>query len=225
MKLTIVLSYLEKLNNNNNREWFNENKSLYVGAKEEFELFINKLIPQIKSFDNSITALTAKDCVFRIYRDVRFSKNKEPYKIHFGAYIAPSGRKSKYGGYYIHIEPNNNSFVACGVHSPESTILKEIRYEIYNNADKFKQILDTPSFKKIFPKIYGEKLKTAPKGFPKDFKNIDLLNHKSYAVVHKLSNTFVKDEKNLIKRTIDICKIAYPLNLFLNKVIANTEQI
>jgi len=219
----MVLSYLEKLKKNNNREWFNENKSLYIGAKEEFELFINNLILQIKRFDNSIGVVTAKDCVFRIYRDVRFSKNKVPYKTHFGAYIAANGRKSTMGGYYIHIEPDNNSFIACGIHSPKPIILKEIRYEIYDNANNFKQILNKPDFKKIFPVIYGEKLKIAPKGFPKDFEDIYLLNYKNYAVVHKLSNDFIKNENNLIENFINLLKIGYPLNNFLNKVIENVE--
>ena len=223
MELVMVLAYLKDLKKNNNREWFNKNKSRYIGAKEEFELFINNLIPQIKSFDNSIGVVTAKDCIFRIYRDVRFSKNKAPYKTHMAAYIAANGRKSKFGGYYIHIEPDNKSFIACGVHSPEALVLKEIRYEIYDKTEEFKQILNKTDFNKIFPKIYGEKLKTAPKGFPKDFEDIELLNYKSYAVVNKLNNDFIKNENNLIQNLINLYKIGYPLNAFLNRVIESVE--
>ena len=223
MELVIVLAYLENLKKNNNRDWFNENKGKYISAKEEFDLFINNLIPQIRLIDDSIGVITAKDCVFRIYKDVRFSKNKDPYKTHMGAYIALNGRKSKFGGYYIHIEPNNNSFIAGGVHSPEANILKEIRLEILENTEEFKKILNNPEFKKVFPEIYGEKLNTAPKGFSKDFKDIDLLNHKSFAVVHKLDNNIIRNGNNLIESLSDLYKIAYPLNAFLNKVIENID--
>ena len=223
MELVMVLAYLEKLKKNNNRDWFNDNKSKYIAAKEEFELFINNLIPEIKLIDNSIGIITAKDCVFRIYKDVRFSKNKDPYKTHMGAYIALNGRKSKFGGYYIHIEPDNNSFIAGGVHSPEPAVLKEIRLEILENTEEFKQVFNNPEFKKIFPEIYGEKLKTAPKGFPKDFKDISLLNHKSFAVVHKLDNDFLKKETDLIKSISKLFRIAFPFNSFLNRVIENID--
>lgn len=220
----MVLAYLEDLKKNNNRDWFNTNKSRYVAAKEEFELFVNNLIPEIREIDNSIGVVTAKDCVFRIYRDVRFSTNKEPYKTNMGAYISRDGKKGKFAGYYIHIEPDNNSFIAAGIHMPDADTLKEIRIEIMENTDEMKKIINDSKFKNIFPEIYGEKLKTAPKGFPKEFKDIELLKFKSYAIVHKLDDKFVKNETNLKDSLIDLYKIAHPFNTFINRVIENISE-
>jgi uncharacterized protein (TIGR02453 family) len=176
-----IINFLNELKANNNREWFNENKKVYESAKNQFEDFVNLLIMKIKEFDSSIDVTSAKDCTFRIYRDVRFSKNKEPYKTNMGAYIAKGGRKSEFAGYYIHLEPGA-SFAGGGIYMPQAKVLKAIREDIYNDAETFKNIIYDTEFKTMFPELYGEKLKTAPKGFPKDFPDIDLLNFKSYTV-------------------------------------------
>ncbi|MDF1551350.1 MAG: DUF2461 domain-containing protein [Bacteroidales bacterium] len=215
-----ILSFLEKLSENNNREWFNEHKAEYTQLKNEFENFIQQLIPKVNEIDPSIGLLEAKDCVFRIYRDVRFSKNKAPYKNHFGAYISNSGRKSKFAGYYLHIQPGE-SFIAAGAYSPEPEILKEIRFEILDNLKSFKSIIDTNEFKKYFNGIIGESLKTAPKGFPKDFEGLELIKFKSFEVIHSLENKALQlpdNEEYILK----VMGIAQPYNNFFNKVIAHT---
>ena len=210
-----IISYLKALKQNNTRDWFNANKELYNAAKDKFESYVNILIPLIKEFDETINVNSAKECMFRIYRDVRFSKNKEPYKTNFGAYIAKDGRKSKHAGYYIHVEPNA-SFAGGGIYMPQAKELKAIRDAIFNNPEELKEIINNKKFKEIFPEIYGEKLKTAPRGFPKDFKDIELLRHKSYAVVH-----YLEDEKLLSSEVfgniIDIFKIQHSFNKYLNK--------
>ncbi len=216
-----LINFLNNLKENNNRDWFNDNKKEFVELKEQFEAFINQLIPKIQQLDGFSGSLSAKDCIFRIYRDVRFSKNKLPYKTHFGAYLAPGGRKSPFAGYYVHIEPSG-SFAGGGVYHPEPAILKEIRYEIMDRTDEFKDIISAREFKKVFPEIYGEKLKTSPKGFPKDFKDIDLLRFKSYALVHSINDKTIKstDFENYL---LNLFKTAKPFNAFFNKLITEIQ--
>lgn len=212
-----LFNYLKRLSENNNREWFNENKAEFNELKVEFENYIQFLIPKIYEIDPSVGNIEAKNCIFRIYRDVRFSKNKAPYKTHFGAYIASGGRKSRTCGYYIHIEPNE-MFIAAGAYAPEPNILKEIRYEIMDHPDEFKKILNNKSFTKYFSGIVGEKLKTIPKGFPKDFEDIELLRYKSFEVFHPIGKEKVLSN-NIDKYILDIVAASVPYNQFFNKVI------
>ena len=212
-----ILNFLTDLKANNNREWFNENKSKYEEAKKQFEDFVNILIMKIKEFDKSIDVNAAKECTFRIYRDVRFSKNKEPYKPNFGAYIAKGGRKSEYAGYYIHLE-TGASFAGGGVYCPQPKVLKAVRDDIYTDSGTIKGIINDSSFKKVFPEMYGEKLKTAPRGFPKDFADIHLLNFKSYTVVKDLSDKDITAD-NFLDNVLSIFKTQKPFNDYLNGAI------
>lgn len=212
-----ILGFLKDLKVNNNRDWFKINEMRYQLAKNEFEDFIEEVIPALKKIDKEIDVLYAKECVFRIFKDVRFSKDKNPYKTNFGAFIAKGGRKSKYAGYYIHLEPGK-SFIGGGIYMPEAPELKAIREKIYNNAGQFKKIINSHSFKKYFREIYGEKLKTAPKGFPKDFGDIDLLKFKHYAVTSEVKDSFW-NSKNLLPGLSEIFKAQLPFNQFLNSAI------
>ncbi|RLD80101.1 MAG: DUF2461 domain-containing protein [Bacteroidetes bacterium] len=217
MEFERLLRFLTQLHKNNNRDWFNDNKKEFTELKEQFETFINQLIPKVNQIDGVVNSISAKDCIFRIYRDVRFSKNKAPYKTHFGAYIASGGRKSPFAGYYVHIEPGG-SFAGGGVYHPEPAILKELRYEIMDRTDEFKNIISSSEFKKVFPEIYGEKLKTVPKGFPKDFKDIELLRFKSYALTHLIDDEMATSE-GFEDYLLKLYKTARPFNSFFNKVI------
>jgi uncharacterized protein (TIGR02453 family) len=217
MNFKSIFKFLIDLKLNNNKTWFKENYERYQNAKMEFEEFVDMLIPKVKQFDNEIDVISSKECVFRIYRDVRFSKSKEPYKTNFGAFIAKGGRKSPYAGYYVHIEPDK-SFIGGGIYMPPPDILKLLRTEIFKNAEKFKNIINDAIFKKYFNEIYGDKLKSAPKGFPNDFSDIDLLKYKDYTVIHNTKNSFWTSEK-LLNNVIDIFKIQYPFNRFLNVAI------
>ena len=217
MDLKTSMNFLIQLRKNNNRDWFKKNKALYVEAKKQFDQFIEILILVIKDIDSETDVTSAKECTFRIFRDVRFSKNKSPYKTNFGAYIAKGGRKSPFAGFYVHLEPNE-SFIAAGVYMPEAKNLKAIRTEIYENTNDYKEIINNKTFKKYFDGIFGEKLKLAPKGFPKDFTDIDLLKNKHYAVAYKVDNDFWTSEK-LIEELTKIFKIQFPFNEFINKAI------
>lgn len=213
-----ILDFLTKLKVNNNRDWFNENKKLYEEAKSDFESLVNRLIPAIFDFDPTIGSIAAKQCIFRIFRDVRFSKDKSPYKTNMGGFIARGGRKGGFAGYYLHIDPEQ-SFIAGGMHMPDPENLKKVRQEILYNIDDFKSIINKPSFKKTFGKIEGEQLKRPPKDFPADFPDIDLLKFKSYTVMHSVDqNTLLKDDVE--KYIIKIFKEMYGLNQFLNKAVS-----
>ena len=212
-----IYQYLLDLRENNNRDWFHANKAQYNQAKKDFELFTELSIQQTKSIDPSVAGLNAKDCIFRIFRDVRFSNDKRPYKTNFGAFIAPSGRKSRYGGYYIHIEPEQ-CFLGGGCYMPESKTLKAIREEIYHHPQEFKAIVENPKFVSHYPELYGEKLKTAPRGYPKDFAHIDLLNYKHYAVSKSISDEVVNSDKFPLAIQ-DAFEALYPLNRFLNDIV------
>jgi uncharacterized protein (TIGR02453 family) len=214
-----LFEFLQNLSENNNREWFNANKTQYLIHQRSFEGFIQKTIPLIAEIDPGIGQIQAKDCIFRIYRDVRFSLNKEPYKTHFGAYISKNGRKSQMSGYYLHFQPGQ-SFFAAGAYQPQPNVLKEIRYEILENFDVFYSITQKPDFVRFFSGIEGEKLKTAPKDFPKAFPHIELLKYKSFEIIHKMADEVIYSntiEQHLLK----LVKAAKPYNMFFNSVISH----
>jgi uncharacterized protein (TIGR02453 family) len=180
-----TLDFLRDLAQNNNREWFAANKPRYEKAKKNFELFAQDLLTHLQSIDSSLASIELKQCLYRIYRDVRFSKNKDPYKTHFGVYIAKNGgRNSLFAGYYFHLDPNE-SFFGGGIYMPQPEYLKMLRKEIYYQIEEFKGILNEPKFKKFYTGIDPiDTLKKAPVGFPKDFPEIDLLKNKHYFASH-----------------------------------------
>lgn len=212
-----IYQYLLNLRENNNRDWFHANKDQYNQAKKDFEQFIELSIEQIKIIDPSVAGNNPKDCIFRIFRDVRFSNDKRPYKTNFGAFIARGGRKSKYGGYYIHIEPEE-CFLGGGCYMPESKTLKAIREEIFHHPEEFKNIIEIPNFINHYPELYGDKLKTAPRGYAKDFEHIKLLNYKHYAVSKSISDEIVNSDKFPIAIQ-EAFEALHPLNQFLNDII------
>lgn len=214
----MVLEFLAQLESNNNREWFNANKKLYESAKEEVECVVNSIIPAIAKFDDTVKLVQAKDCMFRIFRDVRFSKDKSPYKINMGAWISRVGRKSSGPGYYIHFQPGG-SFLAAGVYMPEPDQLKKIRKEIYYNVTEFLSILHEKNFKKYCSGIDEmDMAKLAPKDFPKDFPEIDLLKHRHYTVSYPIRDEMVNSEHFTELAGIAF-KAMHPLNAFLKRAL------
>ncbi|HPE55923.1 MAG TPA: DUF2461 domain-containing protein [Bacteroidales bacterium] len=210
-----VLTYLKSLKANNDRDWFHANKPQYDKAKKEFEALVNRLIPEINKFDPNIGTITAKDCVFRIFRDIRFSPDKTPYKTHFGAYIAKGGRKSMYAGYYLHIDAEE-SFAAGGLHMPPAENLKKVRQEIMYNIEEFKKIILSDQFKSTFGTFMDDKLTRPPKDFPADFADIELLKYKGFTVVNNLSEKDLLGDKGMDK-ILSAFKTLKPLNDFLNR--------
>lgn len=210
-----IYTFLADLCVHNNREWFDVNRDRYKIAKDKFEDIIEYLISEVAKFDSSVSDLTHKDCIFRIFRDTRFSNDKTPYKTNFGGYIVPGGKKCAQAGYYIHIEPDN-SFVAGGIYMPPSSELLAIRQAIFSNISEFKSIIEEPEFYKTFGELQGEVLKSIPRGFAKDFPYADLLKFKSYNVWVKKSDDDILNP-NFLTEVIDLFKQMKAFNDFLNK--------
>ena len=211
-----TLQFLRNLEKNNNREWFNENKTLYQEAQQDVISFVEKLIEEMADFDEEMGKLEAKKSVFRIYRDTRFSKDKTPYKTNFGAGLG-MGKGNKISGYYLHIEPGK-SFLAGGVYKPEPSVLKTIRQEISAFGDEFLEILERDEFRNYFRGLSVEdKLKKVPQGFEKDDKMAEFLKLKHYIVTHPVSDEQLLNE-NAAKEFAKIYKAMKPLNDFLNAI-------
>lgn len=212
-----VLNFLSELKENNNKEWFDQNRNRYDTSRKKVLFLTEMVIHEIVKFDPEIGIPDPKNCVFRIFRDVRFATDKTPYKTNMGSYIAPGGRKSIHAGYYIHIEPGG-SFVGGGSYCPPAETLKAIRTEIFDNPEDFKRLIRNEWFLKVYPEMYDDKLKTAPKGFPKDFPEIDLLKYKSFAFTSKLDDAVVTSDAYLGK-IVDALKELSPVNRFLNTAL------
>lgn len=214
-----ILAYLRDLKDNNNREWFNAHKERYTELKDKFEGLVAGLIDEVAIFDAEVKGLAVKDCVYRIYRDVRFSPNKEPYKTHFGAYIcAPNGRKSPRCGYYVHIEPGNCLF-GGGCYCPEPALLKRLRKDIYDNVEEFTSILREPVFLAEFKEIDPtDKLKKVPAPFPADFPEADLLKYKHYDVASVKPDAWFEQE-GFVKEAARVLQKLSGFNRFLNYTI------
>lgn len=219
--LTPTFHFLIDLKFNNNRNWFHDHKETYENAKLNYENVVNEVLEKLKKIDPSIDVTSGKDCMYRIYRDARFTKGKEPYKNNFGALIAKGGRKSIFAGYYMHFEPDN-SFIGGGLYKPEATVLKSIRTKIMEQPKTYKAIINDPTFKKYFSEIKGDKLKMAPKGFSKDFEDIDLLKNKDFIASTKIDNEFWLD-KNVANNIVEIFKILYKFNAFFNNCISEIK--
>lgn len=220
MNNELILKFLKDIAKNNNREWFEKNKPKYLEAKQSFEDFLEAAHKEMVKFDESLGGLNPRKMGFRIYRDVRFSKDKRPYKVNMGAGFSPNGKMEQEPGYYLHLEPNNKSFVAGGIYMPNPENLAKIRQEIDYNADKLLKIFKDKKFKKYFSELDDfDKLKTTPKGYPKDHEHIKLLQHKSFIVSKAFTDTQVKDKK-FVKDVAGVCKAIKMLNDYLNEAIA-----
>jgi uncharacterized protein (TIGR02453 family) len=212
-----VLNFLSELKENNNKEWFDQNRDRYQENRKKVLFLTELIIHEIAKFDPETGIQDPKDCVFRIFRDVRFSPDKTPYKTNMGSFIVKGGKKSSCAGYYLHIEPGA-SFVGGGSYCPPSDVLKAFRTEIFDNAEEFKQLIHSESFRKVYPEMYDDKLKTAPKGFPKDFADIDLLKYKSYVFGSTLDDSVVASDA-FVGKVVVAMRELYPVNHFLNTAL------
>lgn len=210
-----TLQFLKNLSQNNNREWFTENKNIYIDAQKNVQLFVENLIDEMATFDEEMLKIDAKKSLFRIYRDVRFSKDKSPYKTNFGAGLG-LGKGKKITGYYLHIEPGK-SFLAGGVYQPESSVLKKIRQEISSYSKEFLALLEQKEFRNNFRGLSVEnKLKRVPNDFEKDHPMAEFLKLKNFIVTHPISDEALMD-KNAVKNFSKIFKSIKPLNDFLER--------
>lgn len=220
--LSNSLQFLKNLKENNTREWFADNRKSYEEARDSFAEFVSKLIVDVRVFDPSIGAIEHKDCIFRIFRDVRFSANKDPYKINMGAYIAKGGRKRGFAGYYFHLEPEN-SFISGGIYMAPTDVMRRIREDIDLYPEKFLAIVNDKKFNKTFQSLGDEKMKRIPSGFSDHSPVAEYLKLKHITPHCSVSDSDVTDY-GILERTIDAFKTMKPLVLFLNRSIDGMQE-
>ena len=214
-----ILSFLKELAANNHKEWMDENRKRYTGVREEFIAVIDQLLLELKKYDPALLPITAKECIFRINRDVRFSKDKSPYKINMSAFISPEGKKTMGPGYYLHLQPEE-SFLAGGIYMPPNDVLKKIRQEIDYNPEPFAAFLADKKVKEIYGSISGESLVRPPKGYSDDHPQIDLLKMKSFIIQHPLSDKEVL-APNFISKVADYFSLMLPMHQYLRLAMEN----
>jgi uncharacterized protein (TIGR02453 family) len=209
-----TIQFLKDLSKNNNRDWFTDNKNQYLDAQNDVITFVEKLIQGIGNFDESILKIDAKKSLFRIYRDVRFSHDKSPYKTNFGASLG-IGKGSQKAGYYLHIEPGK-SFIAAGIYMPDAPTLKKVRTEISENGKEFLKIVNNAKFKKEFGDLDSESaLKKIPQGFDKEDPMAEYLKLKNFVVIKKISDKELLEVK-AAENLVSLFKEAKPFNDFIN---------
>ncbi len=213
-----TVQFLKSLHKNNNREWFLKNKQNYDAAKENFLVFVDEILKGIQKFDPTLNELVPKQCVFRINRDVRFSKNKQPYKNNFGASFSKGAKKINAAGYYFHLEPGA-SFIGGGLWMPEAPDLQKLRQEIDYSFKEFKSILGNEKFKNTFGSLTTEaKLSRPPKGYDIDNPAIEFLKLKSFTAIVPIADKDIFNE-NMVKQSLTVFKTLSPLVQFLNRAI------
>ena len=179
-----MLDFLTALRVNNDRQWFGVHKEEYNDIRRQCLEEVGVLIAEIERFDPHLAGVAPEQCVYRIYRDIRFSADKSPYKTHFGVVLGHGGKKCKEAAYYLHIDPDGCAFFS-GVWFPEMPVLRFLRRNIYDNLDEFLEIIDSPAFKSEYPGLIGESLKTLPKGYPKDCPRPEIFKMKEFLVQKK----------------------------------------
>lgn len=213
-----TFKFLADLKKNNNREWFAEHKHEYDAAKENVVALVEEVLKHLSKTIPAFKEVNAAKSVMRIYRDVRFSKNKDPYKLNFGIPLSTKTKGVDGPGFYLHIQPGE-SFIGGGYWMPQAEALKMIRQEIDYNADEFKKIIGAKVFKKYYESLSEEdKLKTAPKDYPKDHPEIELLKLKSFTAFHALTDVELQ-EKAVSKKIADAIIALQPLISFLESAV------
>lgn len=214
------IRFLKELNNNNQKEWFDRNRSKYESTRLDLEAFTGDLIKKITKFDESVAHIVVRECLFRINRDVRFSKDKSPYKNHMAMYISKGGKKAINPGYYFHLEPGK-SYVAGGLWMPMAPELKKVRQEIDYNWDGFKKIFSNSKFKTAFGDFNRSEdvlLSRPPKGYEASNSAIEYLKLKSWIVSAKISDTELVS-RGLSKKVSAYFETMHPLVKFFNQAL------
>ena len=218
------LQFLEDLKANNNRDWFQDNKKRYELFKKEYHQLVASFLDVMKPLDPSLEMLEVKNCTFRINRDIRFSKDKSPYKGHLGVWLSSGAKGANRSGYYVHIE-KGASFIAGGFYSPEAEELRKLRKEIAFFYDDLEEIVNEKDFKNIFGSLEvteSNSLKNAPKDYEKDHPAIGFLKLKSFTASHPFDYKEVL-QKDFVSKTSRKLIALKPLNDFLNRALTDSE--
>jgi uncharacterized protein (TIGR02453 family) len=219
MKSSVInkesFDFLKNLSKNNNRDWFNKHKELYIQSHQNIIAFADALLAEMNKHDK-IAAATGKESLFRIYKDVRFSKDKTPYNCRWSGGFNRATKKLR-GGYYFHLEPGK-SFLGGGFWRPEPADLKRIRQDIDLNYKDWEKLLADKTFIKTFGKMTGDKVSSAPRGFTKDHPAIELLRYKQFLVMHKVTDKEVLSP-DFVKTVNDIFRKMRPFFNYMSEVL------
>lgn len=216
-----IYTFLQQIAEHNDRDWLHAHQAEYKAARASFESYVQEVILRIASFDASVAYQTPKSCTYRFARDTRFSADKSPYKRHFGAFVCSHGRKSPRGGYYLHLEPGN-SMVAGGSWCPDAPMLKHIRETIVDDIDRFREIVEEPRFRELYPVVGDDPVKTTPKGFPRDFAFPQYIRPRYYTVWHPIPDSLVAEPDGQ-DRIEEMFRVMAPFNRFLNEIFDDYE--
>ena len=212
-----ILNFLDNLDQNNAKAWFDANRTEYENAREIFNKFVDYLIDELRTSDN-LQGLSAKECVTRIYRDIRFSRDKSPYHVNFSAIIGPGGKKSPDHSYYVSIQPHDQTLIAGGLYMPTTQQLERFRQAVDRHAAALKRITGEPAFVEQFGKIEGERLKTAPKGYDRAHPEIELLQLKQVTVLHHVSDQAVL-AGDFPEKVVVACRAMKPFLNYLDEIM------
>ncbi|MDR2414777.1 MAG: DUF2461 domain-containing protein [Odoribacteraceae bacterium] len=217
-----LLQFLGELKEHNEREWFQANKQRYRETRATFEAFTGKLIDRVTAFDPGIAGASVKECVFRVYRDTRFSPDKRPYKTHAGAFITRGGKNMPRGGYYLHVEPGN-SLLAGGIWCPDAALLRALRRDVYDNIEEFLSIIRDPAFALHYALDDGYMLKRVPYPFPPDDPAAAWTRYKSYTAARFIPDALF-EAADAVEQCADMLRPLYPFNQFLNYTVDESTR-
>lgn len=223
-----VLTFLRRLQKNNNKEWFSAHKDEYLEAQARWNAFCEELILRIGEYDPTVRGLTVKECTYRIYRDVRFSKDKSPYKTHMGVYVCRGGKKSGFSGYYFHVSSGEDQFdinghlLAAGDYMADPQVLRVLREDIENGDGDFRAIVDAAA-REGYCMDETWKLKRVPKGFDPEGPYADLLKYKVYCLVDYVDDDFVL-APDLAQRVAERFRITKPFLDYVNRAIEYVQE-
>lgn len=220
MQVKPLFSFLAALAENNDRAWFQAHKATYDQLRAQFELDAEFWARELARVDEELAGPGARKSIFRIYRDVRFSKNKAPYKTHFSAYFTASGKDVDSPSYYVQVGPNGQTLVAAGLYQPDKAQLAAVRQEIDYNADGLYDLLAQPGFRRYFPELGGDKLKKAPASYPSTHPDIELLKHKSFVVAHEIPDAAVLTQPDFRSHVSEIFQAAVPFCRYLREALS-----
>jgi uncharacterized protein (TIGR02453 family) len=216
-----TLQFLADLDAHNDRTWFESARPRYESARADFIAFADALRQGLTPLVPQLAEQATRDLLFRIYRDVRFSKNKDPYKPHFSAYFSRAGKKAVDAGYYLHIKPGQ-SHLSVGMWEPQGAVMKAVRQEIDYSFAELQGLLQKPSFRNAFGDLKGDRLRTLPQGYTADNPAIDILKHKSFMFSHPLPDAFLH-RKDAVQKLLGLAKEAAPVIAFLNRAMDDIE--
>ena len=217
-----TFTFLTELVDNNHREWFHANRSRYDAAKAELCGVVERVLTGMSAFE-PLANTAVRDCIFRINRDIRFSKDKAPYKSNLAFAIGPGGRHSGRIDYYVQIQPGNKSFLGAGMWQPTPANLAKFRQEIDYNVQELKDIIEADQFRAYFPEVSGESMKTTPKGYSADHPEIDLLRRKELFFIHRYTDKEVI-KVNFADEVIRGCQLIKPYCDLLNYLFFDEKE-